>query len=48
MAKSQKHASREPKKPKTSKKKHDTPAYLLAEQASAPKIITPQASTAKH
>ena len=48
MAKSQKHSSREAKKPKTSKKKHDVPAYQLAEQASAPKIIVPQASATKH
>lgn len=49
MAKSQKHSSREPKKPKTSKKKHDMPGYLLAEQAAAaPKIIVPQASATKH
>jgi len=48
MAKSQKRSSREAKKPKTSKKKHDAPAYLLAEQVSVPKIIAPQASATKH
>ncbi len=48
MAKSQKRSSREPKKPKTSKKRHDVPAYQLAEQAAAPKIIVPQAGATKH
>lgn len=48
MAKSQKRSSREAKKPKTAKKKHEMPGYLLAEQATAPKIAIPQAGAAKH
>lgn len=48
MAKSQKRSSREAKKPKTSKKKHDTPAYLLAEEAPIQKMIVPSASATKH
>lgn len=48
MAKSQKRSSREQKKPKTAKKKHELPGYLLAEQAAAPKISVSQTGTAKH
>ncbi len=47
MAKSQKRSSRESKKPKTSKKRHDAPAYLAADSQPVQKII-PEAGTAKH
>ncbi len=48
MAKGQKRSSREAKKPKTSKKKHDAPAYLMAEQIPVQKIIAPPAGASKH
>lgn len=48
MAKSQKRSGREPKKPKTSKKKHGMAGYMTAEEAAAPKIVLPQAGAAKH
>jgi hypothetical protein len=47
MAKGQKRSGREPKKPKTSKKKHDMPAYMNAEQVAVQKIIESTATT-KH
>ncbi|MDR3435767.1 hypothetical protein [Telmatospirillum sp.] len=47
MAKSQNRSGREPKKPKTSKKKHGTPAYLMAESGPVQKIV-PDASASKH
>lgn len=46
MAKSQKRSGREPKKPKTQKKKEHIPHYLMGEQQAIPKII-PEAGTAK-
>jgi hypothetical protein len=47
MAKSQNHSGREPKKPKTAKKKHGTPAYLLADSPPVVKAM-PDASAPKH
>lgn len=47
MAKSQKRSGREPKKPKTSKKKHETANYLVPQTHTVPKII-PEGAPAKH
>jgi hypothetical protein len=47
MAKSQKRSSREPKKPKTSKKKHGVPAYLQPESHPVQKIV-PEATSSKN
>lgn len=48
MAKGQKRSSREAKKPKTSKKKHDMPSYL-AHDAAQPVIKgIPEANATKH
>ena len=47
MAKSQKRSGREPKKPKVSKKKDPTPAYLVAESRPIQKIV-PDSNSSKH
>jgi hypothetical protein len=47
MAKSQKRSGREPKKPKTSKKKHGLAAYQSSEAHPVQKIV-PEGTATKH